>query len=272
MKVLELNTNQIKKIQQIEIKLLLEVDKICKENNINYSLIGGTLIGAIRHKGFIPWDDDIDIMMTRNNYDKFCKLIESKNYDDFYLVNAYSTKYCGCTFSKIMAKNTIMREISISRNQAPCGVFIDIFPIDYASNDKFEREKDFKIAKRIKRNLYCREGYYYEQKGLKYFLFLLNGFVLKLIPKRYFLKKFDKLLKKYKDTNYIISYSGTYPLEKETHNSSVFTNYISVEFEGHYVSAIESFDEFLKDTYGDYMKLPPKDQQIAHHYIVDLKI
>ena len=121
--------------KKIELDILIEIDRVCRENHIPYSLAWGTLIGAVRHKGFIPWDDDIDIMMERRYYDKFCKIVDGALGKNFVFVDYKRYEDYGLPFSKVAAKNTLMLEASSQYARIHHGVWVDIFPIDETSDD-----------------------------------------------------------------------------------------------------------------------------------------
>lgn len=135
--------DQLIKIQQIELSILNEFSKICQKHNLTYFLVGGSCLGMIRHKGFIPWDDDIDLGMPRKDYQKFCEIAKAELPDDLVLQNFDTEPQCGLVFGKIRKKGTILSEnysYHINMNQ---GVWIDIFPYDFVSNNKWIRKIDY---------------------------------------------------------------------------------------------------------------------------------
>ena len=118
----------IKEMQKIELEMLLEVDRICKKFNIRYFLIAGTLLGAIRHKGFIPWDDDIDIIIPLNDYIKFCKVAEKELNKNYFLQN-YKTDFTAMWYTKIRKNNTTAIQANHKNKLHHQGIWIDIFPL-----------------------------------------------------------------------------------------------------------------------------------------------
>ena len=130
---------KLQKLHFLQLKIAKEILRICEKNSIDYSLSGGTLIGAVRHSGFIPWDDDMDIDMTRENYLKFIKACEHDLGKEFYLENWYTDNKYWNGFSKIMLKDTILVEDSTKFSNNRSGIYVDIFPWDNTPNNIFQR-------------------------------------------------------------------------------------------------------------------------------------
>ena len=126
----ELTQRELAEIKKIELDILIDVDRVCRQEKINYSLAFGTLLGAVRHKGFIPWDDDIDIMMPRKDYEYFLAVAPQKLESKFYIASYKMNKAYAHPFLKVMAKNTTMRELTTDHPDAPRGIWVDVFPID----------------------------------------------------------------------------------------------------------------------------------------------
>lgn len=127
--------NHIKDLQRIELEMLLEVDRICKKYNIRYFLVAGTLLGAIRHKGFIPWDDDIDICMPVEEYRKFCKVAKTDLKKEYFLQNS-DTDFSNRWFSKVRKNNTTCIEKGYEKSKIHQGIWIDIFPLIGVKKDE----------------------------------------------------------------------------------------------------------------------------------------
>ena len=130
----------LRKVQLTELEILKTVDKICRENNIKYSLCGGTLLGAVRHKGFIPWDDDIDIAMRRDDYNRFLSLWEQSHPDGYLLQNKSNTPNFSQTFSKIRKDKTTFLQFKNEAGMYHTGIFIDIFPFDRITNNWIKKK------------------------------------------------------------------------------------------------------------------------------------
>lgn len=255
----------LKELQQMSLDILRDVHSFCEANSIRYSLAYGTLIGAIRHKGFIPWDDDIDIIMPRPDYEKFCSLYKSEKY----LFSSTSVdKDCLLSFGRVCdVKRTIVRT-SIPWHKNTYGVWIDVFPID-AAEDNFEL-----FAKRIETNSKLLLILQHSRRACGH---LPAGSPLSLQLKQwarkllFFNGVFCSRIIKYIDTNarnYEYGSTGHWGLlafnsykEKDYHDVSLFSDVKLVDFEGEQFYALAGYDSYLRHLYGDYMQLPPKDQQ-----------
>lgn len=254
----EISDEELKKIC---LQILKRFDSICRENNLKYSITYGTLIGAIRHKGFIPWDDDIDVMMPREDYEKLLKL----KYDDgeYEIRNYRYTKNYYYIFTKMIDKNTYIDEYN--RREKNMGIYIDIFPVDLINDD--EKHLREKIKKNFK---YKKIVDIIGNKTIKKKSECSIKFIAKKIIKT-LLTPLKKLIFKYIESN-VMSNEGKYC--KQLIYTSTTTDYFPVEFwdniievnfENIKVKAFGDYDVYLRRGYGDYMNLPPKEEQVTHH-------
>lgn len=248
------------------IEIMDFIDKICKKNNIHYSLAYGTLLGAVRHGGFIPWDDDLDIFMLRNDYERFLKIANKINDSSFKVIN-YNSAYF--MWTKICDTRTSVIE-KIDYKIKDYGIWVDIFPYDVFPNWKSREGRQF----RKKLDLYYMFAAYRVlpfnyAKGRNIFykcLFYILKILLQLFPITYWGIKWNKYVQKYNNT--ITGYKGfgaIYPANKNTFNEKIFDDYIEINFEGHHYLSIKNYNIYLSTIYGNYMKLPPKNQRIASH-------
>lgn len=258
----------LKEIQEIELKLLEKFDSICMQNDLRYSLGGGSLLGAIRHKGFIPWDDDIDIIMPRPDYDRFLSLCR-RNDDSFSLLT-YDTcdGYYGL-FAKMWDPDTIIEDEDL--NLGPqIGVNIDLFPLDGLGRTEREATRIFRKTS-WKRELLTAAVWkrYFRSKTHSFWIepirLLLFIYSRILDPKKLLRAVDEENLKHPFDQSlYAGCVCGSYR-KKEIMKKSTFENYINVEFEGQLFKCIRNYDEYLTKHYGDYMRLPPEEKRVTHH-------
>ncbi|MDR2407119.1 MAG: LicD family protein [Bacteroidales bacterium] len=257
-----MDANTLKKLHAIEIEILNEFVRICDENNLDYFLVGGSLLGAIRHKGFIPWDDDIDIGMPRKDYEKMIEVCAC-DLNKKYYIKSYKTSIAYWPmFAKICKHNTIFFEddfLSLDDNN---GIFIDIFPYDNTIPifilQKFQNYlitrsgnmicRKIEIKKKIRKNI------------LKNLIVNIFSFKFLQILQQNIMTFFNIF-----ECKYIISWGGKYGIANETFLKDSFYPLTYVFFEGQMHRAPKDWDLYLRKLYGShYMELPPIEKRIAH--------
>lgn len=258
--------------KKIILELLTYVDKVARKNNIQYSLGGGTLLGAIRHRGFIPWDDDADIMLARPDYEKLiCVLKNNKKYK--LLVNDFSDngkRELPYLYAKLVDSRTGVD--SINYESSDMGVFIDIFPIDGIPNDQDERSAYVsKVRSDIKKVQRSNIHYYWmatsKTKRVEKKILLFPNYVLTKLNmnmnKRLTLINSEMLRYDIFESDYA-TWLGT--MYDEAYPSSLFSEFIDVYFENRSFKAIKDYKHYLENLYGDYMQLPPESKRIQHSF------
>lgn len=262
----ELTTEEIK---EIAFGVLCRVRDICDEQGISYYLDGGTLIGAIRHGGFIPWDDDIDICMTRPDYDRFIAYCK-QNDTPFGLISHEIDENYTELYAKAYDKNTLCKEKFVNRSNSQYGVYVDIFPVDGLGNSEGQALK--LLHKSLyKRSLLTAANWqkYFKSKSRKWYVgpirFIFYIFS-RCVNRKKLIMKIEKIYKPYKFENCekVGVVCGCYG-DKEVMNRSIYDNRIEVKFETEKFKASASYDEFLTNLYGDYMQLPPEEKRTSHH-------
>lgn len=254
---------ELRKIQLKQIEILNKIDQFCKKNSISYSIAYGTMLGAVRHGGFIPWDDDMDICMLRSDYDKFLSLWQDD--DKFILQNHTTNSDFTQTFSKIRMKNTAFVQENDLNKSYHKGIFVDIFPFDRKADGYFKQK--LQIIDVMLYQLYFR-GYVPENNGL--ILKLGSALLLKIHNRNNYNKLAEKHLNKIKKYNsnkeLLLFDTCTFSDMKKSYDKDLFENLTEIEFDGYRFSVIRDYEKFLKICYGDYMKLPPKDEQTWYHH------
>lgn len=260
---MNLSSSDLKKMQYIQLDMLKELDRICRKYNIKYVISGGTLLGAVRHKGFIPWDDDIDVRMLREDYEKFCKICEKElDHEKYFFQNHLTDKEYIWYYAKIRRKGTEYIRTGQEHLKMKTGVFIDIMPSDAVPENKISRWFYTEACFLIKKILYARVGSVTEKK--KHIRLLYK--MLTLIPCKTAFKCFDWMRTNIcKDSRIVASYMFTKPgtpkLLKKWHQERM-----EFEFEGNMFYGPKDHKRWLSQTYGEnYMELPPECDRIIHN-------
>lgn len=248
----------LKEVQELSLGVLIDIAKFCDENNLTYFLACGTLLGAIRHKGFIPWDDDVDIMMPRPDYNRFLNEYKSDRY-----------KICKPSegrfyFAKVYDSTTEKIESGIDTKKFyNLGVDVDIFPLDGMINDD-------KVIKRIyKKECFlemllrlANQPIFYRSNKLK----AINRLIPRIIGSKNLVKMIEKNAQKYpyEKSEYVVrmrrsAHGFTGALKKSIYDKAY------AEFEAHMFCVPKGYDEWLTRFYGNYMELPPKEKRITHN-------
>lgn len=263
----------LRRVQLTQLEIAREIKRVCEENDIRFFLLGGTYLGAVRHQGFIPWDDDMDLGMLRGEYEKFCRIAPEKLGPDYCLQTWYTEPNYGLPFGKVMKRGTVYLESKKSRRLQENGIYVDIFPFDSVPQDLQQRQKLAKQLLRLYRLRLMKCGYkpwMEEDKVLwhKRLGYLFYQFQALFCGKQALARDYDALAEAQPDTDTVSEQSGmASPLYVRREWCEDLVNYT---FEGEQFPAPRAYDEFLTIYYGDYMQLPPEDQRENRHQIVQV--
>ena len=264
----ELTYEQLTKLKEIELAMFKEFIAVCEKLNIKYYLLGGTLLGAVRHKGFIPWDDDIDVGLLREDYEKFIAHAQELLPEKYFVQNFRTDPEFPTNITKIRNSHTTFRENSIKNCNVNHGVFIDVFPLDYYPEDV----KKQKAIERKKKRLLIRiifPSFSFSSRKKAIAAKIISAAIKMMHPfstYRDAVKIREKLYSSTKKSAYIANHSGAWG-EKEIVPAEWYGEGCILEFEGMKVIAPAQYDNWLTRVYGDYMTLPPEEKRIARHHI-----
>lgn len=255
---------ELQHLQKIILMIAKDVDKLCRDNDIEYYLLGGSCIGAIRHNGFIPWDDDLDIMMTRDNYNKFIKIAKLKLDKNKYVVQE-GVKDWPLDFSKIRLRDTYIHEPEDGYASSEMhGIYLDVFALDNVSDNNVVATIQYFFAKYYL--CYQLGQRSYKSASRKKKLMILLAAPLKI---RILREAVVKFIERY--NNSTTQRLGFYYSNARLHNAitpkSIYGKPKYVKFEDTELPVPENFHEYLTQMFGDYMKLPPENQRVGHHLI-----
>lgn len=270
----ELRDTELAKWKRIIVDVLREFQEICSRHQLTYYAIGGTAIGAVRHQGIIPWDDDIDVGMPRPDFDRFIEICRTSDLGDYELVSDETHSDYNLPFPKFCNKNTTL----VERSDVPCviGLFIDVFPLDSTSDDAGEVQQLVYRYKKL-RNRYeaiCTHSTFMQYLMLLSephewgrFVYKTMGFFFRKQMKQHFLQEMRTVCQKYPygSTHHLINYGGAYGVRELFDSNVVNGNAVNVPFEDITIDLMPGYDEYLHGVYGDYMQMPPEGKRIAHH-------
>jgi len=253
----------------ILVDLMVEFDSFCRKNNLKYYLIAGTLLGAVRHSGFIPWDDDVDVCMFRKDYDKFIEMYSASS-PKYKLLSLDTDKNYYYPFAKLVNDETVL----IESENAPrnLGLYLDIFPFDNCPGEtlqeacrNIDKTKFLRALRNLKMIDFSRERHLYKN------IILMLGKVLSFSLSCRRLSQFlsDKAKKNQSiSCRYVGELVNTAYGHGEVFDRDCFGEGTNIVFEGHEFIAPKNYDCVLKSMYGDYMKLPPVEERKSHHDFV----
>ncbi len=254
---------ELRELQLELVESMVEIDRICREHDITYYLSFGTLIGAVRHKGFIPWDDDLDIEMPRKDYEKFLEIFPKYCSDKYFLQTPKTDKGYPYLYAKVRTNNTKFVEHKLRTIDMHHGVFVDIFPLE-DSNGPYDKKSELQyqliFAVTGALMLKSKADFVFERKA-KPVIQLLSK-----MPKKFIIYLGDLVLKHYKNKDYYFPMTSPNDVtEGIVAKKELFSEKIELEFEGHLFYAPIGYHEILTQTYGDYMTPPKKEDQVSLH-------
>lgn len=255
---------ELEHLQKIILGITKYIDTLCKQNGIDYYLLGGSAIGAIRHHGFIPWDDDLDIVMDSSNYNKFVSVCrEQLGKEKYYFQEGY--KDWPMPFSKLKLRGTVFKEPSgYSDESGEEGIYVDVFKLENAPSSKLGQMWQYFCAKYLLCNCLLRRGWKQASWSKRLMMIastpLNNGLIRRFF--KYQVEKYNN-----HDTDYRLFFAGRYRWSTSFYHKSLLGKPQMVQFEDTCLPVPEKYDEWLKQIFGDYMTPPPVEKRVGLHLI-----
>lgn len=281
-KAKRLTQEEIDAVKNITLEIACDVAAVCEENKIPYMLGGGSALGAVRHHGFIPWDDDLDFNVPRRYIDPLLDEMQRRYGDKYYIEAPLRTEGYLSSFVQIHKNGTIFREFQAQREDR-CGVKVDIFPIENTYDNPVKRKLHGILSELGLLILSCYRMYAWREEFLALadgntkarLVFRMKGFLgmLAAPAHRFWYEKIQKCMMHCKDENsgYVVVPSGRKHFFGELYRRESFLKTVPMKFEDRMFPVTGDYDHYLKNLYGDYRKLPPEEQR-EHHVVYKLKL
>lgn len=274
----QLSDEESQRLKENLLEMYKDILEFCEKHQICFMLGGGSVLGCVRHAGFIPWDDDLDLMMDRENYDKFTQTFEKSMGDKYELFVPDGKHKITHLFMKVSRKGTIEEDIYTAGSTAKTGIAIDIFPMEHVPRNLILRVvKGFlsnvfaytavSIYMFQNRNQYMKEAYQGTIKGrINYYIRMVLGALFSFRSYEKWYQDFDKFAQTKKDSGLCTIPTGRNHYNGEIQHNSVFFPPKVAEFEGIKAYIPREVDVYLKDLFGNYMDIPPVEQREKHFY------
>ncbi len=258
-----LGESELRKLQIIQTELLVEVDRICRKNDIHYNIIAGTLLGAVRHNGYIPWDDDADVAMLRSDYEKFRLICEDElDRSRFYFQDHRNTKGYRWGYGKLRRKETLFLREHQEFMPYEQGICIDVFPLDGVPDNYFLRALNNFECFCVRKILWSRVG----KQASKNWIERAVYFLLDKIPEKKVKSYYNNMIRKANKYNTTMVRILMFPTPNDHYGyyRIWYENSMNFAFEGKILQGIREYDAYLSFKYGDYMKLPAENKRKVH--------
>ncbi len=258
--------------QQAQLYIAKEVKRICEKNGIKYFIMAGSLLGAVRHGGFIPWDDDMDFGMERQEYDRFLNVCKTDLRPEFFVQTWDTEEHYAFPFGKVMLRDTVWIEDWAKRVDISHSIYVDIFPYDAIPNNLNERKWQ-NIKHQVYRQILLASNKYDSfvyKKGIKKVLFILMRFFGWIFPRELVKNKYKQLILNGRrdDSNEYFAFGIPYSYERGRMKKEWIDNLSTIKFEDDCFLAPTDTDAYLSFLYGDYMTPPPVVKRVNYHHII----
>lgn len=258
---MELTQKQLEELKLVEIDMLREFIRVCESLNLQYYVLGGTLLGAVRHQGFIPWDDDIDVGMPRADYEVFLAKAQELLPKNLFVQTFQTDPEYPANFAKIRNSNTTFVEDSLRECDINHGVYIDVFPLDFYP----QKGKKLLSVRHTLLKLRISDAFTVEEmKGKTKLVRAMSRILYPTV--KCAVEKRESLMRSFTEGEYLANHCGAWGA-KEIIPAYWYGEGTLMNFEGIQVSAPLCWHEWLTQMYGDYMQLPPVEKRVAHHYV-----
>lgn len=272
--VIKLSSQQQIDLHRVQIELVAEFRRVCEKHSLKFFALYGTLLGAVRHQGFIPWDDDVDLGMLRADYEKLLDVVKLDLSEKYFFQTFASDEHYASPLGKLRKNKTVFHERTSGLGGQHRGIFIDVFPLDTKPTKKWQQVLQQRSTYVLKRLLMIKGGYEIGAGGggVRRTTRLLAGAMSKLLPRPLLVGLLNHQMSRRNGCPAVkyISVSGPYSYDRETLDARWVNELVELPFEHTTIPAFRDAHSYLTRIYGDYMILPPKSDRIGHHDLVKL--
>lgn len=265
----------LRKVQLTQFSIAKEIKRVCDKHDIEYILDSGTLLGAVRHGGFIPWDDDMDIGMTRDNYNRFLEIAKTELGKDYFLQTWDTDKNYPLPFAKVRLNGTTFIEDVLEKAHMHHGIYVDIFAYDVWPENKRQQKKLWRKRLYLQGliRMKCHYLKFKSDAAWKYFIkaimFTFIKFLSLFYTKKGLVKRHDQVIAKFNQlkSDNIYEHTANVKFGHCVVPKTCLEGLIDLKFEDDVFKCPSNYDEYLRIIYGDYMKLPPEEKRLKGHKI-----
>lgn len=261
-------------IHRMQLNMLSQLQRVCKENGLRYIVISGTLLGAVRHKGFIPWDDDMDIALVREDYEQLISILQKNPIPGCFMQEFRTDPHFHQPYAKLLKDDTVFLEEICRYGKARNGIFIDIFPLDHIKNPNQTSNEVRRIAARMLTfAIWHKENCHMKRIGLRKLLNVAAP-IVGILPKSCLISLQRKLvIRNHPEWDYVTNlFTCNYTVKRLHFRREDIEHAVEMPFEDITVSAPADWDGCLRRLYKDYRKLPPEEKRVSGHDIVEIHL
>lgn len=273
--MLELSQQQLSELHAVQLELMEELRRLCEKHSLKFFALYGTLLGAVRHRGFIPWDDDLDLGMVRTDYEKLLEVTRTELSDRYFFQSVNSDDDYYSPLGKLRKNGTVFNERTSGTGRQHRGIFIDLFPLDakprHTAGQLIQRGSTYVL----KRLLMIKGGYEigFGRRGVRRMIRMLAALVSRITSRNWLSKSLDRQMTRFAEDRprKYVSIAGPYSYDRQTIEAEWVNDLVEIRFENTTIPAFRQAHQYLTRMYGDYMELPPSSEQVGHHTLIELE-